>query len=129
MVSDSRRDFLKKAATGTLGLTVGTRILASTAKSYKNISGSNEVIRIAVIGCNSRGASMAGTFAKQKNTQVVYICDVENVAMQKGIKSVNEVTGKEPDGIRDFRKLLDDKNLDALYIAAPDHWHAPASIL
>src|SRR5664280_2167137 len=96
-MSDSRRNFLKKAVAG--------------------------------IGCNSRGASMAATFARQKNAEVIYICDVDDIAMQKGIKSVKEVTGKEPKGVRDFRKILDDKDLDAVYIAAPDHWHAPASIL
>jgi predicted dehydrogenase len=128
-MSGSRRDFIKKAAAGTVGLTFGNKIMASTARSYNRISGANEVIRIAVIGCNSRGASMAGTFAKQPDTEVIYICDVENVAMQKGIKSVLEVTGKEPGSLRDFRRILDDKNLDAVYIATPDHWHAPASIL
>jgi len=128
-MSDSRRDFIKKAAVGTAGLTVGNRILASTARSYKRISGANEVIRVAVIGCNSRGASMAGTFARQKNTEVIYICDVDEIALQKGIKAVKEITGKETKGIRDFRKIMDDKVLDAVYIATPDHWHAPASIL
>jgi predicted dehydrogenase len=128
-MTDTRRDFIKKAAAGTVGLTVGGKILASTASGYKSISGSNEVIRVAIIGCNSRGASMAGTFARQKNVEVIYICDVDDVAMQKGIKSVREVTGKEPEGVRDFRKILNNKDLDAVYIAAPDHWHAPASIL
>jgi predicted dehydrogenase len=128
-MSDSRREFIKKAAAGTMGLTVGSKILTSTAGSYKRISGANDVLRIAVIGCNSRGASMAGTFARQKNTEVIYICDVENVAMQHGIKSVMDVTGKEPLGLRDFRKILDSKDLDAVYIATPDHWHAPAAIL
>jgi predicted dehydrogenase len=125
----SRRTFLKKAAAGTLGLTVGSKLLASSTHSYKSISGSNELIRVAVIGCNSRGASMAGTFARQKNTEVIYICDVDDLAIRKGIKSVKDITGKEPKGIKDFRTILDDKELDAVYIATPDHWHSPASIL
>jgi predicted dehydrogenase len=128
-MSDTRRNFLKKAVAGTIGITMADKLLASEANSYRSITGANEVIRIAVIGCNSRGASMAGTFARQKNTQVIYICDVDDIAMQKGIKSVKEVTGKEPKGVKDFRKILDDKDLDAVYIATPDHWHAPASIL
>jgi hypothetical protein len=66
-MSDSRRDFLKKAVAGTVGLTVGGKILASTARSYQNISGANDIIRIAIIGCNSRGASMSGTFATKKH--------------------------------------------------------------
>jgi predicted dehydrogenase len=128
-MSDSRRNFLKKAAAGTLGLTVGSKLMASNARSYRSVLGSNELVRVAVIGCNSRGASMAGTFARQKNTEVIYICDVDDLAIKKGIKSVKDVTGKEPKGVRDFRTILDDKDLDAVYIATPDHWHAPASIL
>jgi len=128
-MADTRRDFLKKAVAGTVGLTVGGKLIASTAAGYNRISGSGDLIRVAIIGCNSRGASMAGTFARQKNTEVIYICDVDNIAIQKGIKAVKEVTGKEPKGFKDFRKVLEDKDLDAVYIAAPDHWHAPASIL
>jgi len=128
-MADSRRNFLKKAVAGTVGLTVGSKILASRARSYNSISGANEVLKIAIIGCNSRGESMAGTFAKQKNVEIIYVCDVEDKALQKGIKAVKDDTGKEPKGIKDFRKILDDKNLDAVYIATPDHWHAPASIL
>lgn len=124
-----RRDFLKKAMAGTVGLTIGSKLSASSARSYNSISGANEVIRVAIIGCNSRGASMAGTFARQVGTEVVYICDVDDIAMQKGINAVQGVTGKAPKGEKDFRKILDDKNLDAVYIATPDHWHTPASIL
>jgi predicted dehydrogenase len=128
-MADNRRDFLKKAAAGTVGLTVGGKLLGSDALSYARISGANDVINIAIIGCNSRGASMAGTFAKQKGTLVKYICDVDEIALQKGIKAVKDVTGIEPKGVRDFRSILDDKELTAVYIAAPDHWHAPAAIL
>ncbi len=128
-MTDSRRDFLKKVVAGTVGLTVGGNLLASTARSYNNIKGSADVISVAVIGCNSRGASMAGTFAKLPGTEVRYICDVDEIALQKGIKAVVNVNGKAPKGIKDFRKILDDKDLDAVYIAAPDHWHAPAAIL
>lgn len=126
-MSATRRSFLKKAVAGTVGLTVGGKIMASG--SYNAVAGANDLLRIAIIGCNSRGASMAGTFARQASTEVIYICDVDDIAMLKGIKAVKEVTGKEPKGVKDFRKVLDDKNLDAVYIATPDHWHAPASIL
>lgn len=128
-MTDTRRDFLKKAVAGTVGLTVGSDLLAANAGSYKNIAGANDVIRVAIIGCNSRGASMAGTFARLPGTEVIYICDVDDAAIQKGIKAVKDVTGKVTSGIKDFRKILTDKNLDAVYIAAPDHWHAPAAII
>ena len=54
---------------------------------------------------------MAGTFARQKGAEVIYVCDVDDVAMQKGINAVSGVTGKAPKGEKDFRKILDDKNL------------------
>jgi predicted dehydrogenase len=128
-MTDTRRDFLKKTMAGTIGLTVGGKILGTSARSYENIAGAGDVINVAVIGCNSRGASMAATFARLPGTMVKYICDVDDNAIKKGINAVKNVTGNEPTGVRDFRKILDDKNLDAVYIAAPDHWHAPAAIL
>jgi len=128
-MTDTRRDFLKKAVAGAVGLTVGSKIAGTDARSYESISGAGEVIRIAIVGCNSRGSSMAGTFARLPGTEVIYICDVDDKAIQKGIKAVKDVTGKDTRGVRDFRKILEDKNLDAVYIAAPDHWHAPAAII
>jgi len=128
-MSENRRVFLKKAVAGSVGLTVGNKITALNAGAYKSISGAGDTIHVAIIGCNSRGESMAGTFARQKGAEVTYICDVDDVAMAKGIKAAKNVTGKEPKGVKDFRKILEDKDLDAVYIATPDHWHAPASIL
>lgn len=107
---------------GGVGLTMSSNILAARTKRSENM------VRVAVIGCNSRGASMAGTFARQANAEVIYICDVDDLAIAKGVKAVKDVTGKEPKGIKDFRRILDDKNLDAVYIATPDHWHTPASL-
>jgi predicted dehydrogenase len=128
-MSASRRVFLKKAIAGTVGLSLSGTVLEMSARSYKKIPGASDLIRVAIIGCNSRGASMAGTFARRPGTEVKYICDVEEVALQKGIKAVRDVTGKEPKGIKDFRSILDDKDLDAVYIATPDHWHTPAAII
>jgi predicted dehydrogenase len=128
-MTGNRRNFLKKAVTGTVGLTLGSSFIELNARHYKNISGAGNVISIAIIGCNSRGASMAGTFARIPGTFIKYICDVEEVALQKGIKAVRDVTGKEPIAVKDFRSILGDKDLDAVYIATPDHWHAPAAIL
>jgi predicted dehydrogenase len=128
-MTDTRRAFIKKAVAGTVGLTAGGAILEAGARGYSRIIGANDLIRVAIIGTNSRGASMAGTFARQANTEVKFICDVEDKALQKGIEAVKSVTGREPKGIKDFRKVLDDKDLDAIYIATPDHWHAPATIL
>src|SRR5512147_2678935 len=108
MENDSRRSFIKKAVAGTVGLTVGGTLLGSSARSYRSVIGSNKILKVAIVGTNSRGASMAGTFARQPDTEVKYICDVDAKAIVKGINSVKSVTGKEPAAIKDFRKVLDD---------------------
>jgi predicted dehydrogenase len=128
-MADSRRSFLKKAAAGSAVLAFDSSFSGLTASNYRRISGANNLIRIAVIGCNSRGASMAGTFARQPGTEVKYICDVEENALMKGITAASGVTGKEPLAVKDFRRVLNDRDLDAIYIAMPDHWHAPATIM
>ncbi|MEK7720700.1 MAG: Gfo/Idh/MocA family oxidoreductase, partial [Bacteroidota bacterium] len=101
-----------------------------SAKSYANIIGANDRIHVAVIGVNGRGNSMAGTFAKQKNTEVSCICDVDSRAIPKAMKSVAKA-GQEsiPKSEKDCRKVLEDKLIDAIYIATPDHWHAPLTIM
>ena len=128
-MKNSRRIFIKNVAAGTAALAIHKIGLGLTAKSYRNIIGANDRIRLAVIGTNGRGESMAATFARQLNTEVIYICDVDVKAREKGIASVVKAGKEAPKGENDFRKVLLDKNLDAVYIATPDHWHAPATIL
>lgn len=123
-MNEQRRAFIKNVALGTTGIIVGAPLI-----SRGNIIGANDRVRIAIMGVNSRGSSLARSLAAQKNAEIVYICDVDKNAMEKGINSVKKITGKPPVGVEDFRKALDDKNIDALIVAAPDHWHAPATIL
>ncbi len=128
-MKNSRRKFIKNISAGSAAVTFGGIGLGFSSKSYGNIIGANDRIRVAVIGSNGRGSGMAATFAKQPNTEVIYICDVEEKARQKGIDAVVK-TGKDaPKGENDFRKALLNKDVDAAYIATPDHWHAPATII
>jgi len=101
-----------------------------SAKSYRNIIGANERINVAMIGVNSRGKSMSGTFAGQKNASVGCICDVDERAIPKAVKAAMEVNPDfTPKTEKDCRKVLEDKTIDAIYIATPDHWHAPLTIM
>jgi len=84
---------------------------------------------IGIMGTNGRGLEHIKSFTKIPNVEIAYICDVEDVARAKGIDLVEKLTGKKPIAVTDFRKILDNKDLDALAIAAPDHWHAPAAML
>lgn len=127
---EKRRDFIKKLALTSAGFAIGNTALGFSAKSYKNIIGANNRIRVAVIGVNGRGNGMAGVFAKQKDTEVATICDVDNRTIPKAIKTVMGAgQTNTPKGEKDLRKVLTDKDIDAIYTATPDHWHAPLTIM
>ncbi len=128
-MQNSRRKFIKNATASSAAVAIGGLGLGFTPESYRRIIGANDRIRVAVIGSNGRGAGMAATFAKQDNTDVIYMCDVDEKARQKGIDAVVKAGKTAPKGENDFRKVLLDKNVDATYIATPDHWHAPATVL
>lgn len=124
----SRRDFLKQAVLGAAGITL-SNLPGFSAKSYANIMGSNERIRMGVVGVNSRGAALAQNFAKMQDCSVDYICDVDTRALSRGIASIEQITGSRPKGEQDLRRLFERKDLDAVIIATPDHWHAPAALM
>ncbi len=119
-----RRTFIQ--TTGTTALGAG---LVGHSLPVFSTPSPNETIRVAVMGTNSRGAYLADRFAKRENTEIVYICDPEDTARGKGIERVENAVGKTPKGIKDFRQALDDKDIDLIVIAAPDHWHAPAALM
>jgi predicted dehydrogenase len=81
------------------------------------------------MGVNSRGDVLAEGFAAADGAEVAYVCDVDSRAVAGTISTVSEFQQRRADGITDFRRALDDQAVDALVIAAPDHWHAPAAIL
>lgn len=127
---DNRRDFIKKVAVTSAGIAIGARAFGFNAKSYKNIIGANDRIHIAAIGLNGRGNSMVGTIAKQKNTEISCVCDVDSRTMPKAINSIMKAGQiNTPKSEKDCRKVLEDKSIDAIYIATPDHWHAPLTIM
>jgi predicted dehydrogenase len=128
-MNNSRRDFIKKAGLGALGLTVGGVLPGFSASSYSHIIGANDRIHVMMVGVNSRGNALANNFARQKACEVVTVCDVDKRAIEKCIANVKTVQTRVPKGERDFRKALEDKQTDAVVIATPDHWHTPAALL
>lgn len=127
--SNSRRDFLQKTIAGTAVLSAGGVLPGFSAASYGRILGANEKVRVGIMGVNSRGLALAGNFSLQTNCEVVSISDVDARAAEKCIATVEGNQKSKPKNQPDFRKALEDKGMDALVIAAPDHWHAPAAIL
>lgn len=125
----SRRDFIRNAALGTAALSVGGILPGFSSKSYGRIVGANEKIVVSMMGVNSRGKSLARNFAAQANCEVAHICDVDSRAIITCMEAIKDRQTVVPKAFGDFRKSLESKDIDAMVIAAPDHWHAPASLL
>jgi len=126
---NGRREFIKKAAMGTAAISIGAVLPGFSAESYRRIIGANEKIRTSIMGVNSRGLALAQNFAFQKECDLLHVCDVDSRAMDRCISTVQEVQGFKPTGYPDFRKSLENKDIDLMVIATPDHWHAPAALL
>jgi predicted dehydrogenase len=123
----NRRKFIKSAVVGGLGVGLGSQVRAFNILPRYPLK---DKFKIAIMGVNSRGSAHAKGFASLENAEVAYICDVDERALASGIDTVVKAGQKsKPKGVSDFRSALDDKSVDALTIAAPDHWHAPAAIL
>jgi predicted dehydrogenase len=120
----SRRDFVRgSAAAGAALATFGAPTFLRAADSP------HERIRVGVMGVNGRGLQLSKEFAELEGAEVAYVCDVDRLALDKATAAVTEKQSRAPQAVADFRKILDDPAVDALVIAAPDHWHAPATIL
>src|SRR5882672_7284509 len=123
--SINRRDFLKQTSVVTAGLAT-TLATVGPARAAK---GPNEKVLVGIIGCNDRGKAHIAGYLALPNAEIAYICDVDSRALQKGIDLVAAKQPRKPQGVKDFRRILDDPIVDAVSIAVPDHWHAPATIL
>jgi len=119
-----RREFIKKTSVG-LGVLATARGLSTLTRVRHS---ANEKVRVAVIGVNGRGVVHARNFATLENSEVAYICDVDTNVIQKAIDAT-KAQAKAPRAIQDFRRALDDKSVDAVAMATPDHWHAPMTLL
>ena len=125
----SRRIFISNAVKGTAALSIGSMLPSFSAASYSRIIGANDRLNVCVMGVNSRGLALAKGFAAQKNAQVIAISDVDSRVAEKCIAEVEKIASNRAAAVPDFRKALEQKDVDILAIAAPDHWHAPAAIL
>lgn len=120
-----RRKFIQTASVASTTFLVGPKL--SSLGFYKG-SPNNKVV-VAMMGVNSRGEFLAKELASFPEVEIAYICDVDSKVLDRVIPEVEKISGKRPQRFTDIRKLLEKKDFDALVIAAPDHWHAPATIL
>src|ERR1019366_4725978 len=121
----TRREFLDTLAVGAAGMAI-----SSTAKSYSQILGSNDRLNFAVIGLHSRAyAHLSALKANKDAARITYVCDVDRRTMEKFAGDTGRELGYVPSTDQDFRNILQKKDVDAITIATPDHWHAPMAIL
>jgi predicted dehydrogenase len=124
-----RREFIKKSALSSAGIAIGGMSLSS--KSYASIIGANERINVAVIGIRNQGSVHINTWCDLKENQNVVIktiCDTDEQFFDSRSKIVQQKTGVKPLTEWDIRKVLDDKEIDAVSVVVPNHWHALATI-
>ena len=120
----TRREFLDGAVAGAASLAI-----SSTAKSYARIIGSNNRLNFAVIGLNGRGyAHLSSLKANKANARISHVCDVESNILRKFAIATQTEMGEAAAMEKDFRNLLARREIDAISIATPDHWHAPMAI-
>ncbi len=119
MSNVDRRTFLASAGAGAAALALGNGARAA---------GPNDQLRVAVVGVRGRGQSHIDAFSKNKATTLAALCDVDARVLDRSTKAVESKTGKAPEKVADLRRLMDDKSIDIISIATPNHWHALAAV-
>lgn len=120
MGSTSRRTFLQTSA-------LGTAALALSAPAA--LAAQNQKVVLGIIGVGGMGTNHTTKLAERKDVEIAYVCDVDTKQQADAVKIVETGSKKAPKAVKDLRTVLDDKTVDAVLIATPDHWHTPAAIL
>jgi predicted dehydrogenase len=119
----TRRHFLKQASL------LGAGVVSWAGLSSIRAAGANDKILVAVIGCNGRGLDHIAGFLSVPNVEIACICDVDSRALDKGVSAAGRKQAMRPKGVGDLRQVFEDKRVDAVSIATPDHWHTPAAMM
>jgi len=125
----NRRDFIKKSALGTAGIAIGG--MGLSPKTYASVIGANDRITVAVVGIRGQGGTHINSFCglkESKNVRLKTLCDADEQYFAAKVKIVTEKTGEAPTTVWDMRRVFDDKEIDAVSFAIPNHWHGLAAI-
>ena len=112
----NRRHFIMSTAVMTAGATV------------RGLASPNDTVRMGVVGCGGRGGSHVSAWPAQPNVEIVALCDVDESHLAAKLKTMAGKGLKTPATYIDMRKMLEDKNIDAISIASPNHWHTLQTI-
>ena len=124
-----RREFIKKSALGSGAIAIGA--MGFSRKSYASIVGANERINLAIIGIRNQGMVHINRFCELKESHNVVIktlCDADERLFASRLKAVSDKTGATPGTEWDMRKVFEDKDIHAVSIVTPNHWHALATV-
>jgi predicted dehydrogenase len=116
-MNTDRRKFIKTSA-------LATAAIGTMPSIINACSSPAEKVNVALIGCRSMGFSNLRTFLEQDNVECLSLCDVDSNILDDRALEVEKITGKRPSTCKDFREVLDNKDIDAVIIGTPDHWHA-----
>jgi predicted dehydrogenase len=119
----SRRDFLILTSAGVAGTALGV-----TESSYAKIMGANDRVRVAICGVRGRGSDHIHGFSRVPGTEIVGLCDVDESVLNHRLGDIEKLGLPKPKSYVDIRKLLEDKDIDAISIATPNHWHSLMAI-
>src|SRR3954469_19484115 len=112
----SRRDFIRKSSGAAMAMSL-PYIIPSTA------FGANDKVQVAVLGVNGRGTDHIKGFQKQEHAQVVTLCDPDKTILQTRATEFETQYGRKVKMEQDLRRVFEDKGVDAVSIATPNHWH------
>jgi predicted dehydrogenase len=127
MARRSRRSFLQRSAAGLAGAAAVT--IPSTAQSQARVAGANRRVRVGLIGCGGMGTSDLRQ-SLRLGSEVVALCDVDDTQSARVKELVSKDFSQTPALVtRDFRRVLDRPDVDAVIVATPDHWHALATVM
>jgi predicted dehydrogenase len=101
---------------------------AAVAASTTRVRGADDKVNVAVVGLGGRGQAHMSEYGKLPGARIVAVCDVNQAALEKGQAKVKRETGEEPKAYKDMRQVFDDKNVQAVSMPVPNHWHALATI-
>lgn len=124
MSAGDRREFLQ----GSLAA-VSAGVFSGSSASAGSGAADERVLNLALIGCGGMGGNHLSLLSQRRDVQLKWVCDVDAERLAAAAKMVELNSGKAPQATDDLRRVLDDKSVEAVFIATPDHWHAPAAIL
>jgi predicted dehydrogenase len=115
----TRRGFLKNTAIATAGLGLAPSLSGAFASAAPS-----DIINVGLIGCNGMGFSNLSEFLKHPEVECIALCDIDDSVLNRRASNVEKIRGKKPANLyKDWRRLIDNKDINLVIVGTPDHWH------